>query len=195
MQVLGYGSTFGGEPDAYGDIIEPGAFSRSLKRHQSNGTLPKMFWAHDSAQLAGAWSKMYEDTHGLVTDGKLAPTTLGNDLDALIEMKALDALSIGFYIPQGGSQFDRNGVRVIKEIELVEVSLVSLPANPRARLASAPKADSLTDALAKLQEFADRGDNVVELFPNKHNDTHDEDDALVDALNALSTQIRRKARC
>ena len=94
--------------------------------------------------VPGRWLEMFEDSHGLATEGRLSKTTLGNDLEILIQDEAVDALSIGFSIPEGGARWDSKGVRIISDIDLFEISLVSLPANPRARLTPGKSADPLS---------------------------------------------------
>lgn len=128
----GYGSVFG-NTDLGGDVIAPGAFSKSLKRYRREKSLPLMFWAHDPAQVPGMWTEMSEDSRGLYVKGVLADTQLGNEVRTLLGMKAVRGLSIGFSVPPKGLEYD-DEVRVIKEAELWEVSVVSLPMNPRAQI-------------------------------------------------------------
>ena len=129
-EFAGYGSIFG-NVDLGGDIVAPGAFTKSLRRQQRDGTLPLMFWAHDPAMVPGMWTEMSEDGRGLYVKGVLADTQLGNEVRTLLGMKAVRGLSIGFAIAPNGVDYDED-VRVIKHAELYEVSVVSLPMNPRA---------------------------------------------------------------
>lgn len=131
----GYGSIFG-NTDLGGDVVAQGAFAKSLKRHEKSGALPLMFWAHDPAQVPGMWTEMAEDRKGLYVKGVLADTQLGNEVRTLLGMKAVRGLSIGFSIPPNGVEYDDDS-RVIKEAELWEVSIVSLPMNPRAQITHA----------------------------------------------------------
>jgi HK97 family phage prohead protease len=126
-----YGSVFG-NVDLGGDVVAPGAFTKSLKRYQKEGAMPLMFWAHDPAQVPGAWTEMSEDSRGLYVKGTLADTQLGNEVRTLLGMKAVRGLSIGFSLSQNGVDYDDDGTRIIKNAELWEVSVVSLPMNPRA---------------------------------------------------------------
>ena len=128
----GYGSTFGGEPDLGGDIIARGAFTETLADHKARGTLPLMFWAHDPAQVPGAWQEMREDDRGLFVKGKFADTQLGNEVRELLNMKAVRGLSIGFRLRE--RSFNDEGVRVIQSVDLMEVSVVSLAMNPLAQV-------------------------------------------------------------
>lgn len=132
MQFEGHGSVFG-NVDLGGDVVLPGAFKRTLAQHKSEGTLPAMFWMHDPSRVAGKWLDMSEDDRGLVTRGELAPTDLGKEIHTLLKMEAVKGLSIG-YIPTL-TDYTNDGVRLIKEVDLLEVSVVSIPMNPKAQIA------------------------------------------------------------
>jgi uncharacterized protein len=130
-ELSGLASVFN-NVDYGGDIVLPGAFKKSLRNHERLGTTPGLFWMHDPARVAGKWLSMRETDIGLVTQGILAPTELGQELSTLIAMGALDGLSIGFYVID--QDYNSDGHRLIKQAELIEVSVVSLPMNPKARL-------------------------------------------------------------
>lgn len=127
----GHGSIFGNE-DLGGDIVLPGAFKDSLARHQDAGTLPQMFWMHDPSRVPGKWHEMAEDDDGLATEGELAETPLGEEMRVLMAMDAVRGLSIGYYAED--VDWDRHGRRLLKRVDLVEVSIVSLAMNPLARV-------------------------------------------------------------
>jgi uncharacterized protein len=128
----GHGSIFG-NVDLGGDIVVKGAFNRSLKQHKQSGGLPSMFWMHDPTRVAGKWLDMSEDDNGLRVKGVLADTPLGNEIHTLLKMDAVRGLSIGYRTLD--QDFDKAGNRLIKEAELWEVSVVSLPMNPLAQVA------------------------------------------------------------
>ena len=67
----GLASTFGGEPDSYGDVIVPGAFAKSLARHQVRNTMPSLLWAHSMGEPIGVWTEMRETSVGLEVKGRL----------------------------------------------------------------------------------------------------------------------------
>jgi HK97 family phage prohead protease len=126
--------------DSAGTIIKPGAFTRSLQRRG----VPSMLWQHDAAQPIGSWSDVREDRDGLRVKGTLnLETTQGREAYALAKQGALDGLSIGFAIPPGG-QTREDGNKVITEIDLWEISLVTFPANPAARITDVKSAPVLT---------------------------------------------------
>ncbi len=127
----GLASTFGNQ-DLVGDVIEPGAFARSLA---APGRI-KMLWQHEARAPIGVWDEIAETGQGLSVKGRLVlEVQQARETLALLKAGAVDALSIGFSVPKGGAVFDRDkGLRRIRNVELWEVSVVTFPANPKARV-------------------------------------------------------------
>ena len=140
--VEGYGSVFGVR-DNYDDVIAKGAFVQSLKDHKAAGTMPAMLWQHDADKPIGVWTEMVEDEKGLRINGQLAMETVkGKEAHALLKMGALNGLSIGFMSKEWA--YDRETeVRTLTAIDLWEVSLVTFPANEKARVTNVKSADEL----------------------------------------------------
>lgn len=140
--VEGYGSVFGVR-DNYDDVISKGAFVQSLKEHKAAGTMPAMLWQHDADKPIGVWTEMVEDEKGLRIKGQLAMETVkGKEAHALLKMGALNGLSIGFMSKEWA--YDRDSeVRTLTAIDLWEVSLVTFPANEKARVTNVKSADEL----------------------------------------------------
>jgi len=130
-QFEGHGSIFG-NVDLGGDIVIPGAFKRTLAEHKRKGVLPQMFWAHQMDQVPGKWLEMGEDDTGLRVKGELADTQLGNDTHTLLKMDAVRGMSIGYQTKD--YDFNEQGHRLLKEVDLFEVSIVSLAMNPAAQI-------------------------------------------------------------
>lgn len=153
--VEGYGSVFGVR-DSYDDVIAAGAFASSIKAHREAGTMPAMLWQHDASEPIGVWTDMVEDSKGLRVKGHLAlDTTRGKEAHALLKLGALNGLSIGFLSKQWG--YDRETeIRTLTEVDLWEVSLVTFPANGKARVtqvkASADDIGAPKDAEKILRE-------------------------------------------
>ena len=137
---VGYGSTFG-NVDRGGDIVAKGAFSKSLKAMPAQKV--KLLREHDFNRIAGVWNTIDEDGHGLRVEGKLLLTTdLGRETYELMKAGALDSLSIGYVTKD--SERDKSGARLLKQIDLYEISVVALPMNPAATI-SAVKAEDMTE--------------------------------------------------
>lgn len=127
----GHGSVFGNE-DLGGDIVLPGAFAKSLTKHRKAKSVPQMFWMHDPSRVPGKWLDMSEDSNGLKVRGVLADTPLGNEIHTLLTMDAVRGLSIGYQVLD--DDYDSEGRRLLKQVDLWEVSVVSLPMNPLAQV-------------------------------------------------------------
>lgn len=138
----GYGSVFGVR-DNWDDIIVPGAFVATLAAHKSAGTMPAMLWQHDETAPIGIWTEMVEDDRGLRIKGKLALDTVrGKEAQALLKLGAINGLSIGFNSKKW--EYDQDAdVRTLTEIDLWEISLVTFPANEKARITSVKSAAEL----------------------------------------------------
>lgn len=154
----GYGSTFGGEPDSYGDVIAPGAYADSLTQHRAKGTMPKMFWQHDSSQPIGKWLEADEDDRGLLMRGKLnMGVQRAKEAYALLKEGDIDGLSIGYRIKEYSVDTD-SGVWTLEKLDLLEVSIVSIGANENATIASVKAAK----AHHELTEMLRAGDRLTE---------------------------------
>lgn len=133
--IEGLASPFGGSPDRVRDIVAPGAFTRSLAEHKARGTMPAMLLSHDPAAVAGAWESVVETPQGLTVAGRLTlGTTTGDETYALTRSKALTGLSIGFRTIKATRL--PGGIRRLDEVDLLEISLVSVPAAPAATITS-----------------------------------------------------------
>jgi uncharacterized protein len=132
-EFSGVASVFG-EVDLMGDQVAPGAFRKSLVEHQRKGRAPLMLWSHQLDQPIGRWTDIRETAEGLVVKGKLLlDLARAREVYAMLKEKVVDGLSIGFRTVD--SVRTRTG-RLLKEIDLAEISLVTLPALASARVTS-----------------------------------------------------------
>ncbi len=137
--ISGYASLFGAA-DQGGDIVQAGAYGVSLENLAKEGRQVKMLWQHDPAQPIGLWDEVREDGRGLWVKGRLLDSvTKGREAAALIAAGAIDGLSIGYRTRKATKT--TKGQRLLLELELWEVSLVTFPMLPSARLTA--KDDSL----------------------------------------------------
>lgn len=135
----GYGSIFGNK-DLGGDIIEDGAFAKSIGKKGAKAV--KLLYQHKSDEPIGVFDEIIEDKKGLRVKGRLAMgTQRGREVHELMKMGALDGLSIGYRVDPKGVEYDEKGkTRRIKSVDLMEISAVTFPMNPKARV-SAVKTD------------------------------------------------------
>lgn len=144
--VAGYASLFG-VADQGGDVVMAGAYRASLAALEARGGRVKMLWQHDPAQPIGVWDEVREDERGLFVKGRLlSDVAKGREAAALVGAGAIEGLSIGYRTK--AATRDSKGQRLLSELELWEVSLVTFPMLPEARVAA--KGDSLEPLLGEL---------------------------------------------
>lgn len=124
----GYASTYNNIDSGF-DVVLPGAFTKSLQDRPASKI--KMLWQHDSTQPIGVWKTVIEDSRGLFVKGKiLKEVQRGAEAYALMKEGVIDSMSIGYRTLE--SDYTRDGVRQLKELGLMEVSLVTFAMNEQA---------------------------------------------------------------
>lgn len=148
--VSGYASLFGLR-DQGGDVVAKGAYTASLAA--AKGRAVKMLWQHDPTQPIGVWDEVREDATGLFVKGRiLTAVDRGREAAALLEAGAIDGLSIGYRTVK--STRDDKGNRVLSELELWEVSLVTFPMQAEARVSGKSETPEPWAEVAALFEAA-----------------------------------------
>ncbi|MFZ2101371.1 MAG: HK97 family phage prohead protease [Oricola sp.] len=129
--IAGYASVFGAV-DLGRDAVERGAFSKSLTARGAGGI--RMLFQHDPAQPIGRWTAIREDARGLYVEGRISTeVSRGREVLALLKSGGLDGLSIGFRTVKARKDAG-TGVRRIIEADLWEISVVTFPMLPEARV-------------------------------------------------------------
>lgn len=144
MKFGGYASVFGGV-DAYGDTIDPKAYDQTLV----NRNRPiKMRWNH-FGPVIGKWLNMYVDEKGLFVEGQLTPGhSTAVDVYASLKHGAIDGMSIG-YVPRLVEE--KNGGRLLKQIDLIEISVVEEPADLGAKIQSVKSAIEQASTIREIE--------------------------------------------
>lgn len=143
MKFSGYASIFNGV-DSYGDTIAEGAYKNTISERERP---IRMRWNH-YGDIIGKWLTFKEDKHGLFVEGELTPNhSKANDVYASLKHGAIDGLSIGYTVKQ---QEETGGTRLLKEIELVEISIVEEPADLGAKIG---EVKSALENIKNLRDF------------------------------------------
>ena len=130
-EISGYASLFGAT-DQGGDVVQRGAYGGSLSKLAAQGRGVKMLWQHDPTQPIGVWDEVREDGKGLFVRGRLLlEVQAAREAHVLLQAGAIDGLSIGYRTIRAEKAA---GQRLLHEIELWEVSLVTFPMLPEARV-------------------------------------------------------------
>jgi HK97 family phage prohead protease len=151
----GYASLFG-VVDLGRDLVSPGAFRETLLAKPIRSI--KLLWQHDPAHPLGVWSEIREDAKGLRVTGQLdLSVAKAREVHALMRSGAVDGLSIGFRTER--SRRDQaTGVRRLEKLDLWEISIVTFPMLPGARVAAVKAAarDSPPGLAAAIRREAER---------------------------------------
>ena len=150
----GYGSVFG-VVDSYNEVVAPGAFLESLAEAKAKGRSFPVLWQHNTGEPIGSWDTeaLKEDEHGLIGAGELWLDDAPYARIAYRGMKAraITGLSIGYYVRES-SRDEKTGIRTLTKLDLVEISIVTVPANDEART-DVIKSKLAHGGLPSLREF------------------------------------------
>lgn len=192
----GYGAIFG-NVDSYGDVIEKGAFKDTLRTWEEKGKLPPMLLQHggflggaEDMLPVGKWTSMEENSKGLKVDGELFAmgTEKGQYIYEGLKSGALDGLSIGYKAKNfvlGTKPSEPR--RTLKSVDLMELSIVTFPANDRARVGGVKAGDIKTirefeDFLRDVGGYSHSAAKAIAAGGFKASDPRDEDGADIAAL-------------
>jgi HK97 family phage prohead protease len=184
-EVAGYASTFGGTPDTYGDIVAKGAFLDSIAKRKT-----KLLWQHELAKPIGKQLDLKEDDHGLFGRWSILPTTTGKEAHELLKAELVDSMSIGFTTEE--ADWNEDGTRVLRRIELFEVSLVTIPANASAVITSfkAPDDIPFIPLLRRAQEAVRvAGGEAQALHQRRQASGRSLNDKHLAAIEQLATEV------
>tara|TARA_R110002012_G_scaffold57941_11_gene150039 strand:+ start:55661 stop:57658 length:1998 start_codon:yes stop_codon:yes gene_type:complete len=190
----GYASLFGAV-DLGRDVIEPGAFAASLKRRGASDV--RMLYQHDPDQPIGRWLSIREDARGLHVEGKLAlGVARAREVHELMKSGALDGLSIGFQTLRARTEA-KAGVRRILSADLWEISVVTFPMQPGARVTAVKALGQGAAALTRreLERKLTRDAGLTRrqargLMAQGYGALSDRQDAAPEDLKRLETRMR-----
>ncbi|WP_367120135.1 HK97 family phage prohead protease [Sphingomonas sp.] len=126
VRFAGYAAVFG-KPDRGGDMIRPGAFAESLAR----GNAVPLLWQHKAGAVIGRVEHLSEDRRGLRVIAELGTGEEARRAASLLASGKLDGLSFGYRVREAGRRGD---LRELIDLDLIEVSLVAEPMQPKARV-------------------------------------------------------------
>lgn len=164
MTLRGYAAVFNSpsQPLPFTETIEPGAFRASLNSRNDI----KLLWNHDTGTVLGSTRAgtltLSEDSRGLLVEAHLPDTQAGRDAATLIKRGDVNAFSFGFRVPVNGDEWPSADQRILKRVNVHEVSLVAFPAYTATEgTASVRAMTELADKIAQLAEM--RGVSAEEL--------------------------------
>jgi HK97 family phage prohead protease len=164
MTLRGYAAVFNSpsQPLPFTETIAPGAFRASLSSRND----VKLLWNHDTGTVLGSTRAgtltLTEDAKGLLVEAHLPDTQAGRDAATLIKRGDVNAFSFGFRVPMNGDEWPSADQRILKRVNVHEVSLVAFPAYTATEGTASVR--SMTELQTKIQQLAEiRGVSAEEL--------------------------------
>jgi HK97 family phage prohead protease len=168
--VSGYFAVFGNK-DLDGDVIEPGAFTKTIMERGPQGKqLIKYLLDHDKNKVVAKITNLYEDNKGLRYEAKIGSHSAGQDFQKMIESELINQHSFGFRTIK--EQFDQEAkANLIKEVMMYEGSAVQfLGANPETTFIDLKSEADAFEYLSRLEKFvktSDATDETIEKLENQ----------------------------
>lgn len=157
--ISGYFSTYDRIPDSYGDVVKAGAFSDTLKAIEKSGHPLPLCWNHDLNQIIGTVDEIKDTEKGPFMKASFFGNELAQEKREIVKSGCVYQFSFAYEVLEAGSVSLEDGTKAneLRKLNLFEVSIVPIPANPRA---------VMTDVKAKIDDDTKEviKDYVTELF-------------------------------
>ena len=162
-KISGYFSTYDRIPDSYGDVVAKGAFAETIQKRKESGHPFPLCWNHDLNQIIGAIypEDIIDDDHGPHMDASFFNGPLAQEKREIVKSGVVYQFSFAYEILDAGPVTLEDGTKAneLRKLELFEVSIVPVPANPRAEVTdikagrrnSQKDADAIREAITLLQ--------------------------------------------
>lgn len=195
----GYGSIFGNK-DLGGDVVVQGAFAKSIGKKGAKAV--KMLYQHKSDEPIGVFDEIIEDERGLKVQGRLAMgTQKGREVFELMKMGALTGLSIGYRVDPKDVDYDEKGKgkrRYLKSVDLMEISAVTFPMNPKAGISAVKGAERtvreweelLRDAGSLSRNEAKAAASAVSKALEQRDAVKEETPEVLEAIESFTTILK-----
>lgn len=189
----GYASVFNNK-DLGNDVIKQGAFTKSI--YDKKPRQIKLLYQHKTDEPIGVIDSLMEDKRGLKIKGRLAMATQkGREVYELMKMGALDSMSIGYKLsPDDYKYSEKQKKRTITNLDLMEVSMVTFPMNPRAKITKVKLAEMNVRELEKYLCDVGMSNSVAKQSANILYKSFNKDEIMqrdvVDSINALIDKIK-----
>lgn len=135
-KISGFFSTYDKTPDSYGDIIEPGAFTGTIERRKATGHPFPLCFNHDFSAVIGAIENIEEKENGPYIEGGFLDTQLAQDVRKMCLSGAIWQFSFAYEVlkrREPTEEEKKAGItNVLQELEVFEISVVTVPANQNA---------------------------------------------------------------
>lgn len=134
--IAGYFSTYDKTPDSYGDIIEPGAFTETIKKRAESGHPFPLCFNHDFSAVIGAVDSVKDTEKGPYIEAHFLDTQLAQDVRKMLQSESIYQFSFAYDVLKARAPYEEEAkagvLNVLQELEVFEISVVTVPANQNA---------------------------------------------------------------
>ena len=206
-KISGYFATYDRIPDSYGDVIAEGAFTETIEKRKDSGHPFPLCWGHDLNQIIGAvYPEDIEDTEkGPLMTASFFNSPLAQEKREIVKSGVVYQFSFAYDILDSGEVTLEDGTKAneLRKLDLFEVSIVPIPANPRAEVTdikagrrnSKSDEQAIREAIALLEsvlddEESDDGEDNVEAngAPEEQKQSNPKKEALLAAIKAIEEE-------
>ena len=204
--ISGYFSTYDRIPDSYGDIVAPGAFEKTIEKRKESGHPFPLCWNHDLDQIIGKVDSIEDTDKGPLMTASFFNTPLAQEKREIVKSGVVFQFSFAYDVKDSAVVTLEDGTKAneLRELDLYEVSIVPIPANPLAEVTDIKagrrnrKSDeeAIKQAIALLQSVLDEEEpepgedeakaNTAVEEPEQSNPRKD---ALLDTIKNLSMEV------
>ena len=155
--ISGYFSTYDRIPDSYGDVVAPGAFTDTIKAREESGHKFPLCWNHDLNQIIGQVDSIEDTEKGPLMTASFFNTTLAQEKREIVKSGVVYQFSFAYDVREASQVTLEDGTKAneLQKLDLFEVSIVPVPANPRAEV---------TDIKAGRRNSAKDADELNRIF-------------------------------
>jgi HK97 family phage prohead protease len=172
-KITGYFSTYDKIPDSYGDIVAKGAFTDTIRARTDSGHPFPLCWNHDLNQIIGAVEGIKDDEHGPLMTAHFFDSPLAQEKRELVKTGVVYQFSFAYDTLEDGIVTLEDGTKAheLRKIDLFEVSIVPIPANPRATVTDIKsgrrnsKADEVT--IGQVSDLLKSASDTIEAAAEK----------------------------
>ena len=170
--ISGYFSTYDRIPDSYGDVVAPGAFTDTIKAREESGHKFPLCWNHDLNQIIGQVDTIEDTEKGPLMTASFFNTPLAQEKREIVKSGVVYQFSFAYDVREAAQVTLEDGTKAneLQKLDLFEVSIVPVPANPRAEVTdikagrrnSAKDADAIIEAITLLQGLLEGFEDIEE---------------------------------
>ena len=207
--ISGYFSTYDREPDSYGDIIAPGAFTETIQKRKESGHPFPLCFNHDLNQIIGKVDSIEDADKGPLMTASFFDTPLAQEKRAIVKSGCVYQFSFAYDILEAGPVELENGIKAneLRKLNLYEISIVPIPANQNAvmtdikagRRNSKKDADAIREAITLLQgvlgeleevDETESGEDDVKAngAPEEPEQSNPKKEALLEYIKSITTE-------